>query len=210
MTTEHTLDEYLDLVDENDNVVGKKKRSEVYAKNLSNFRVVNAFVVNSKGEIWIPRRAANKRIFPLCLDMSMGGHVESGESYEDTLKRETKEELNIDTDKVPVRSLGHLTPQKDGVSAYMKVYEIKMDETPNYNKSDFVEYFWLTPKALFERIANGEKPVFHAQIYREVYLGKIQPAVDISALMRPAEPNEPPESRTQVGTYFVPSTKKAE
>ena len=128
MNPTHTLDEYLDLVDENDNVVGKKKRSEVYAENLSNFRVVNAFVVNSKGEIWIPRRAANKRIFPLCLDMSMGGHVESGESYEDTLKRETQEELNIDTDRVQVRLLGHLSPQKDGVSANMNVYEIKMDK----------------------------------------------------------------------------------
>ena len=157
MNPTHTLDEFLDLVDENDNVVGKKKRSEVYAEHLSNFRVVNAFVVNSKGEIWIPRRAENKRIFPLCLDMSMGGHVESGGTYEETLKRETQEELNIDTDKAQVRLLGHLSPQKDGVSANMNIYEIKTDEAPDYNKSDFVEYFWLTPKALFERIANGDK-----------------------------------------------------
>ena len=153
----HTLDEYLDLVDENDNVVGKKKRSEVYAEHLSNFRVVNVFIVNSKGEIWIPRRTADKRIFPLCLDMSMGGHVESGETYEDALKREMQEELNIDIDKTPFRFLGHLTPLKDDVSAYENVYEVKMDETPNFNKNDFIEYFWLTQKALFERIANGEK-----------------------------------------------------
>ena len=157
MALVHTLDEYLDLVDENDNVVGKKKRSEVYAEDLSNFRVVNAFVINSKGEIWIPRRAADKRIYPLCLDMSMGGHVESGESYEDALRRELGEELNINADKVVFSFLGHLTPQKDGVSAYMKVYEIKTDETPDYNKNDFTEYFWLTPKAFFERISGGEK-----------------------------------------------------
>jgi len=31
MNHTRALDEYLDLVDENDNVVGKKKRSEVYA-----------------------------------------------------------------------------------------------------------------------------------------------------------------------------------
>lgn len=150
-------DEYLDLVDENDLVIGKKRRSEVYAENLSNFRVINAFVVNPKGEIWIPRRAANKRLFPLCLDMSVGGHVESGEIYEQALKRETQEELNIDTDKVMVKFLGHLTPYKDKVSAFMNVYEIKVDEAPNYNKNDFTEYFWLTPKAFFERVTQGDK-----------------------------------------------------
>ncbi|MBI4118841.1 MAG: NUDIX hydrolase [Parcubacteria group bacterium] len=153
----HEPDEFLDLVDENDKVIGRKKRSEVYTEKLSNFRVVNAFVVNSKDEIWIPRRTANKRMFPLYLDMSMGGHVESGESYENAFKRETMEELNIDTGKAQTRLLGHLSPQKDGVSANMNVYEIKTDETPNYNHNDFTEHFWLTPQALFERIANGEK-----------------------------------------------------
>lgn len=157
MNHDHTPDEYLDLVDENDIIIGRKKRSEVYAENLSNFRVVNAFLVNSRGKIWIPRRSTQKRIFPLCLDMSMGGHVESGESYEDALKRETKEELNIDTDKTQIRLLGHLTPQKDDVSAYMNVYEIKIDEAPDYNKNDFMEYFWLTPQTLLERITNGDK-----------------------------------------------------
>lgn len=150
-------DEYLDLVDENDSVVGKKKRSEVYAQHLHNFRVVNAFIINSQGKIWIPRRTANKRVFPSCLDMSMGGHVESGETYEQTFKRETQEELNLDTDTVPVRLLGHLSPQKDGVSAFMNVYEIKMDEAPNYNKHDFTEYFWLTPKEILERLERGDK-----------------------------------------------------
>ncbi len=157
MNSGHPIDEFLDLVDENDQVIGKKKRSEVYAEHLSNFRVVNAFVVNPKGEIWIPRRAANKRIFPLCLDMSMGGHVESGETYEDALRRETKEELNIDITQATVRLLGHLTPPKDGVSAYMKVYEIKVNEAPDYNRNDFLEYFWLTPKTLLELLDNGEK-----------------------------------------------------
>jgi isopentenyldiphosphate isomerase len=150
-------DEYLDLVDENDNVIGRQKRSIVYDQNLSNFRVVNVFIINSKGQIWIPLRTANKRIFPLCLDMSMGGHVESGESYDRAVKRESAEELNIDTDKLEVRQLGHLNPKDHGVSAFMKVYEIQMDEAPDYNPDDFVEHFWLTPAELLEKIENGDQ-----------------------------------------------------
>lgn len=150
-------DEYLDLVDERDQVIGKKKRSEVYGLNLSNFRVINAFVVNSKGQLWIPRRSKIKKIFPLCLDMSVGGHVESGESYDEAFMRETQEELNLNINDVHWESIAYLTPQKDGVSAFMKIYLIKSDRTPQYNKNDFLEFFWILPDELAKRIKNGER-----------------------------------------------------
>lgn len=149
-------DEYLDLVNEQDEVIGKKPRSEVYAEGLSNFRVVNAFVVNSKGQLWIPRRAATKRIFPSCLDMSMGGHVESGETYEESFTREVVEELGIDTNTTSWKLLGHLTP-KDGVAAFMNVYEIHAEEVPKFNPDDYTEYSWLTPEELLIKIEQGEK-----------------------------------------------------
>jgi isopentenyl-diphosphate delta-isomerase len=166
------MDEYLDLVNENDEVIGKKLRSEVYAEHLSNFRVVNAFVLNSKKELWIPRRAADKRIFPLCLDMSVGGHVESGETYYQTFKRETAEELNIDIETVQYRLLGSLTPHKDGVSAFMRVYEIVTDTSPNYNPKDFIEYFWLSHKEFFNRLNEGEKTKGDLPILIEHFYGR--------------------------------------
>ena len=149
-------DEFLDLVDRNDAVIGRQRRSEVYAQGLSNFRVINAFIRNANGELWIPRRTATKRMFPLCLDVSVGGHVESGETYGEAFKRETQEEINLDLDIVPYILLGKLTPHHD-VSAFMNVYEIKREEAPDYNKDDFMEDFWLRPEQLLERIAQGEK-----------------------------------------------------
>ncbi|TSD04117.1 MAG: hypothetical protein Greene071436_189, partial [Parcubacteria group bacterium Greene0714_36] len=118
-------DEILDLVDEQDRVIGVMPRSEVYAKDMHNVRVVNLFIKNSKGELWIPRRTADKRNFPLALDMSMGGHVESGETYEETFRRELREELNMDADAVPCRYLGYLTPHTHDVHAFMKMWEIQ-------------------------------------------------------------------------------------
>ncbi len=157
MSAQTPNDEYLDLVNEQDEVIGKKLRSEVYAGNLSNFRVINAFVVNTRGELWIPRRSARKRIFPLCLDMSVGGHVESGETYDEAYRRETMEEIAVDIDAVTQRLIGHLTPHEHHVSAFMNVYEITLDTVPNYNRDDFIEYFWLTPQAFYERLTQGEK-----------------------------------------------------
>ncbi len=89
--------------------------------------------------------------------MSMGGHVESGETYEVAFKRELSEELNIDADKTAWSLLGHLTPQKDAVSAFMNVYRIQSDETPKFNPDDFSEYFWLTSQELLAKIEKGEK-----------------------------------------------------
>jgi isopentenyl-diphosphate delta-isomerase len=151
------IDEYLDLVDETDHIIGHKKRAEIYAERLFNYRVINAFVINSEGKIWIPRRTATKEFYPLCLDVSIGGHVESGEDYENALKREAYEELNINVDKFSYCFLGHLKPKRDNVSSFMNVYEIKMDVIPRYNKDDFIEYFFFTPRELYNRIRQGEK-----------------------------------------------------
>lgn len=149
-------DELLDLVDDNDNVIGTQWRLNAHANNLHNFRVINAFIVNEEGKLWIPRRSSTKRMYPNGLDMSVGGHVEAGEGYEATFRRETKEEINIDIDTVPWKDLGPLSPYKDDVNAFMHVYEIRQNNAPDYNPDDFTEYFWLTPKELIERIDAGE------------------------------------------------------
>ncbi|OQY60108.1 MAG: NUDIX hydrolase [Desulfobacteraceae bacterium 4572_88] len=149
-------DELLDIVDKNDNVVSRKMRSEIYLEGLRCFRVINAFVRNSQGQLWIPRRSASKDIFPLGLDVSVGGHVGSGETYEQALTRESEEELSLNTDEADCRFLGYLSPYEHGVSAFMKVYEIRMDEVPDYNSEDFTEFFWQTPRELLEWIKKGE------------------------------------------------------
>ncbi len=149
-------DELLDIVDKHDNVISRKRRSEIYREGLKCFRVVNAFLLNSQRKIWIPRRSADKNIFPLCLDMSIGGHVKSGETYEEALRRESEEELSLNTDEADCSLSGYLSPYKNGVSAFMKVYEIRTDETPDYNPKDFTEFFWLTPREVLEKIEKGE------------------------------------------------------
>jgi isopentenyl-diphosphate delta-isomerase len=154
--TLHTDEEILDLVDEQDLVIGTSLRSEIYRERLNNFRVINAFLVNDNGELWIPRRTAHKKIFQLCLDMSVAGHVASGEEYDEAFRRELQEELNLSLDEVDWKLLGHLTPHEHGVAAFMQVYEIRSNLVPDYNKDDFVEFFWLKPHEILERIENGD------------------------------------------------------
>ncbi len=63
-------------------------------------------------------------------------------------KRELQEELNLVADQVEYRELGFCTPEKHNVRSFMKVYEIKFEEEPNYNKDEICEGFWISPKDL--------------------------------------------------------------
>ncbi len=156
--------EILDLVDEKDEVVGAIERELIYEKGLVNlrneegvsFRVIDAFIKNTEGKLFIPRRHPDKRLFPLRLDVSVGGHVTSGDSYDETFAKESQEELNLDISSVSFRILGKMSPFTDGVSAFTTVYEIESDETPNYNPEDFIEHFWLTSFELMVRIEGGD------------------------------------------------------
>lgn len=46
----------------------------------------------------------------------------------------------------------------------------------------------------------GEEPIFHAQIYKKEFLGKIKPAVDLKQMME--------DGKAQYGEYVLPSTEQ--
>jgi len=147
-------DEWLDLVDENDQVYSRELRSEIIKKGLKNFRAVVGFIKNSKGQLWIPRRVKEKIIFPSALDMSVAGHVSSGETYDEAFRREAMEEINYR--ETNYRFLGKTSPYKDPVACFEALYEILSDEEPRYNSDDFCESFWLYPVEILERLKKGE------------------------------------------------------
>jgi len=88
-------EETVDLVDEQDRVVGQAPRTTVRARNLLH-REVAALVRNGRGEIDVPRRTETKDVFPGKYDMFVAGVVKGGESYDDAIRRELEEELGIE------------------------------------------------------------------------------------------------------------------
>lgn len=148
-------DELLDLVDKEDHVIDSVMRSVTSNPHKGYLRASELFIQNDKGQLWIPRRHPAKRIAPNGLDYSMGGHVGSGETYEEALVRETKEELNLDLDPKRLSLIKKFEPTKE-LRYFRKVYLYKSNESPDYNPNDFTEYYWLTPQQLAAKINGGE------------------------------------------------------
>ena len=93
------MEEMLDIVDDNDSIIRQATWDEMHKKGLTH-RSANVFVFNSKGEIFVHKRAKNLALYPGMLDVKMGGIVKAGESYEVAAKRELKEEAGIENAKL--------------------------------------------------------------------------------------------------------------
>ena len=91
--------EMFDIVDNKDRIIGQGSRHEVHTKKLLH-RAVHVFVFNKDHEIFLQRRSRWKDVCPLLWDSSAAGHVDSGHDYDETAKREVREELGVDVTPV--------------------------------------------------------------------------------------------------------------
>jgi mutator protein MutT len=87
-------EELVDIVDEDDRVIGRATRSQMRREKLLH-RVVAVLCRNRDGEVYIHRRTATKDLFPGLYDVFVAGTVEAGETYDDAARRELEEELGI-------------------------------------------------------------------------------------------------------------------
>ena len=95
-------EERFPLVDEEGRLIGSATRGECHNGSRWLHPVVHLHVFNSRGEVYLQKRPEWKDIQPGKWDTSVGGHIDYGETPEQALTREVREELGI-TDFTPER-----------------------------------------------------------------------------------------------------------
>ena len=87
-------EEIFDVVNEQDEVVGRQSRGEVHRLGLMH-RAVHVLVFNAAGQIFLQKRSMKKDRQPGLWDSSASGHVDSGEDYDACAVREVREEIGL-------------------------------------------------------------------------------------------------------------------
>lgn len=87
--------EVFPIVDEEGRVIGSATRGECHSGSFLLHPVVHLHVFNSAGDIYLQKRPEWKDIQPGMWDTAVGGHIDFGESPDDALRREVREELGI-------------------------------------------------------------------------------------------------------------------
>src|SRR5262245_28509162 len=136
-----TLNERFSVVDENDEVQGYATRAEVHGNNLRH-RAVHILIFNQAGNLYLQQRSRRKDRHPLKWDSSAAGHVTAGENYDETARRELKEELGVD---VPLERIFKLTASARTDHEFICGYRGVVSEDPAPNNCEIERGVFFAP-----------------------------------------------------------------
>lgn len=123
--------EYIDVLDENGNKTNIVRNKKLIYKKGDWHRTVHVWIMNSKNELLIQKRAIDKETFAGLWAISVAGHVRSGETSLDAAKREIKEEIDLEVDEknlIFLFSLKRKQPCQAGIlNVHDDVYLLKID-----------------------------------------------------------------------------------
>ncbi len=135
------------VVDNDLKVLYSVDKQDAHDKGLLHPTII-AEVINSKGEWLLVKQAGHKQDAGQFVS-PVGGHVSSGESQEDALKRETLEEIGIKNFKHKyINKAIYKRKWPIGLEHhYFNVYEIYSDEEPTLN-DESVEFKRFSPEEI--------------------------------------------------------------
>ena len=132
------MSEIIDIIDENNNVIGQGEKSAVRASGKL-FRSIHIYIFNSEGKMLVQQRSENYS-YPNLVDAGAGGHVSSGENYDLGAKRELKEELGVDAEPedTGVKFIGSVS------GAMGRIYTLQYDGPFLLQESELAGVHWLS------------------------------------------------------------------
>lgn len=151
--------EYLDIVNKNDEIIGNASKEEIYKKSLCH-RIVHVLIFNGKNEMALQLRSVKVSFCPNHWSTAVGGHVQSGETYEDAALREYEEELGA-TGKIEKFSKDYY--EAEGVpNKFLVTFKSIFNGTfhPDIEVVEKVDFFSI--ERIKEMVRNGEK--FHPEL----------------------------------------------
>ncbi|ARF59341.1 NUDIX hydrolase [Streptomyces gilvosporeus] len=159
-------DEMLDIVDENDQVVGQAPRGEAYARRMRH-RCTFILVLDAEDRIFVHRRTPRKLVFPSHYDMFVGGVVGAGESYDRAALREAEEELGVRGLPQPEPLLKFLY-ETDEHTWWSAVYQVRWTGPVDPQAAEIDWYAFLTEEELARRLVQWPWTPDGLAAYREL------------------------------------------
>lgn len=139
--------EWLDVVNENDEVVGRATRDDVHRDSLIH-RSAHILLLNSKNQIFVQLRSLSKDNSAGLWDTSAAGHVDSGESYLQCAVRELAEELGVTLRPDDLTPVGRLPPERRNGFEFTQIYTACSDQPLTLQAEEIDDGRWVSADEL--------------------------------------------------------------
>lgn len=151
--------ELLDVVDDNDQVIGRASRQIIYKKLLPH-RIVHILIFNKKGQIALQLRSKNVSFCPNHWSTAVGGHVRSGESYKEAALRECIEEIGI-SPKITLL-YKDIYKLENGLIKMIGTFQASFEGSFSLNSDEVEKVEFFSLKKVRDMMKKGEK--FHPEL----------------------------------------------
>lgn len=164
MKTLHANPEIVDVVDEEGKVLYQIDKKIAHQKGLLHKTVITG-VINSKGELLLIKPYSHKQDAGQYVS-PVGGHIKSGETDEEGLKREVKEEIGIVnfTFKFIGKAIFNRQVLDRRENHYFYIYETFTDKTPKLG-DEAESYKWFTKNELKKTLKENPTDFGDAYIF---------------------------------------------
>lgn len=150
------MEEFLEVVDENDGVINIEERDIVHASRKRH-RIAHVLLYNGRGEILLQMRALDKKVYPGRWDCSCSEHVKPGEPWDVAAKRGLEEELGIKGVKLE-EALYCRGDYGDEGRAISKVFVCRTDKKPkNIDKNEVYMYKFFSEGEIRKMLGEKEE-----------------------------------------------------
>src|SRR5262249_48257824 len=136
-----TSSELFPVVDESDRIRRYASRSEVHGNNLGH-RAVHILIFSTAGDVYLQQRSRWKDRHPLKWDSSAAGHVTRGENYDETARRELKEQLGVD---VPLEKISKISASPRTDHEFVCLYRGVITGDLSFNKCEIETGVFFSP-----------------------------------------------------------------
>jgi isopentenyl-diphosphate delta-isomerase type 1 len=143
-------DEIFDVVNERDEVIGRKLRREVH-RDGDKHRAVHVLIFNSRGEVFLQKRSMSKDTFPGVWDSSASGHLDCGEDYDTCAIREVREELGLSLQNCP-KKLFKIDACLETGHEFVWIYRCENEGPFTLHPEEIETGDWFSPEYISEWI----------------------------------------------------------
>lgn len=164
--------EILDLVNENDEIIGEVVRKDANSNPKLIHREVAVIIVDSQNRVLLQKRSEYKTVNPGMWSVT-AGHVLKGESLLATAHQELKEEMGFDKDLVFIKKN---LQEYDWETHFMNYFLCKYNgEEINIEPAEVSEVRFFSEEELADFIkSGGNVNLKHMGIFKEYWEGEFK------------------------------------